>query len=224
MATDRMLGRLTASTGAVEELTSAQVTANFVDAATDAAAGKVELATNGEAQAGTSTNLVLVPASMKSAQIQLGTAVTLTNQTAVDFTGIPSWAKRVTVMLSEVSTNGSNAVQIQVGAGSVVTSGYVGAVDAQATGGGSTQASTSGLLLERSAVIAATSTRTGVARFERVSGNRWNATYLGAINVSNNLIAWSAVTISLGGDLDRVRLTSNGTDQFDAGTVNISWE
>ena len=59
-------------------------------------------------------------------QLISGTAVASTSGTSIDFTGIPSWVKRVTVMFSGVSTNGASLPQIQIGAGSVQTSGYAG--------------------------------------------------------------------------------------------------
>lgn len=59
--------------------------------------------------------------------ITSSTAVASTSGTSIDFTGIPSWVKRITVMLSGVSTNGSSAVQIQLGTSSGATvSGYLG--------------------------------------------------------------------------------------------------
>ena len=42
---------------------------------------------------------------------------------------------------------------------------------------------------------------------------------------ANTLASWSSGTITLSGALDRVRITSsNGTDTFDAGSINIMWE
>ena len=63
--------------------------------------------------------------------LNLGTKTT-TSGTAIDFssgdgTGIPSWAKKITVMLNGVSTNGNGSVTIYLGAnGSLETSGYAG--------------------------------------------------------------------------------------------------
>lgn len=57
-------------------------------------------------------------------RMQLGTAVASTSGTSIDFTGIPSWAKKITVMFSGVSTSGTSVIQIQLGSGSVQTSGY----------------------------------------------------------------------------------------------------
>lgn len=183
------------------------------------------LASIAEAQAGTNAVNAITPATLKAAQIRLATSVASTSGTAIDFTGIPTWARRVTVMLVEVSTSGTSQVQIQVGAGSVATSGYVGVTDTQSTAGGSTAAPTSGLVLERSGIGGATINRTGVAVFSKVTGNRWVGTYTGAFIAGSAFIAWASATINLGADLDRVRLTTvGGTDTFDAGTVNISWE
>ena len=56
----------------------------------------------------------------------LGTAQNSTSGTSIDFTGIPSWVKRVTVMFNGVSTSGTSAPQIQIGSGAFVSSGYSG--------------------------------------------------------------------------------------------------
>jgi len=93
-ATNRLLGRTTASTGAVEEITAGS-TLSF-------SAGVLDVAR----------------------PLTLGTAVNTTSGTSIDLTSIPSWVKRITVMLNGVSTNGASIPQIQLGAGSVDTTGY----------------------------------------------------------------------------------------------------
>ena len=65
-ATARMLGRTTAGTGAIEELTAANVAA-FTAAATDTAQGAVELATTAETETGTDTARAVTPAGLKGA-------------------------------------------------------------------------------------------------------------------------------------------------------------
>ena len=45
------------------------------------------------------------------------TAQASTSGTSIDFTSIPSWVKRITVMFNGVSTNGSNNLLIQIGLG-----------------------------------------------------------------------------------------------------------
>jgi hypothetical protein len=140
--------------------------------------------------------------------------------TSVDFTGIPSWAKRITVMFQGVSSNGTSLWQIQIGSGSVTTSGYVASV-----AGIANVATNSSTGFIQAQTISAATTYTGVFVVNNFSGN----TYLGSgslltmNNASNGF--FSSGSIALGGTLDRVRITTvNGTDTFDAGTINIMWE
>jgi hypothetical protein len=58
--------------------------------------------------------------------INLGTAVATTSGTFREITGIPSWARRVVLMLNGVSTNGTSDILIQLGVGvTPLTSGYL---------------------------------------------------------------------------------------------------
>lgn len=142
--------------------------------------------------------------------------------TAVDFTGIPSWAKRVSVMFNGVSTNGSSLALVQVGAESFVTSGYLGCTtDTEGAGSGSTNHS-SGILLNNAGNAAFV--RHGSVVLANAGDNLWVISgTIGHSNVNRNVQIGGSVPLS--GPLDRIRLTTvNGTDQFDAGTVNIMWE
>jgi hypothetical protein len=153
--------------------------------------------------------------------LTMGTAVATTSGTAIDFIGIPSWVKRITVMLNGVSTNGASNKQIQIGSGSVdATSTYSGGVELN----GTRTANTTGFLISR--ITAADSLNNGTAVLTLLSGNTWCITGLlddsGASVVHLDLFAG---TKALSGTLDRIRLTTvNGTDTFDAGSVNIMYE
>jgi hypothetical protein len=153
-------------------------------------------------------------------QLVSGVAVTASG-TFVDFPGIPSWAKRVTVMFNGVSTNGTSVPQIQIGAGSFTTSGYLGTASTILSTVGSANYS-SGAILVNQAV--ATQVHYGAVRITNISGNNW--VFDGVLGRSD--AAATSVTggaLSLSGALDRVRITTvNGTDTFDAGTINIMWE
>ena len=154
-----------------------------------------------------------------------GTAQNSTSGTAIDFTGIPSWAKRITISLYGVSTNGTSNLQVQVGNGSVVTTGYSSfASYAGGANQSSGAASTTGLLV--TATQAAASTVYGVITLVNLSGNNWTHS---AVNTQFNGSSYYGGTgngiIALAGALDRVRITTvNGTDTFDAGSVNILYE
>lgn len=158
-----------------------------------------------------------------SQPLTIGTAAFSVATTVIDFTGIPSWAKRVNVMINGVSTNGTGLVLIQLGTSAgVVSSGYVGVADNRAATGGPVSY-TSGLYLERS--VDAGCVRQGIATFNLVGSNQWVGSYRGTITGSLTNISDAAATISLPSALTRVRIvTSNGVDGFDAGTVNILYE
>lgn len=151
-----------------------------------------------------------------------GTSVASTSGTSIDFTGIPSWVKRVTVMFNGVSTNGSSNYQIQIGSGSVTTSGYNSASSYMPNGSTTTVSVTSGLLLV--STTAASVSVWGQATISLISGNTW--TYSSALGRSDGTsYVSSGASPNLSGALDRVRITTvNGTDTFDAGTINILYE
>jgi hypothetical protein len=150
-----------------------------------------------------------------------GTAVATTSGTSIDFTGIPSWVKRITVVLQGVSTSGTSQEQIQLGtSGGVVTTGYTGQVG-QTNSAPPTTGITTGLRVVWD--LTAASLLTGQAVFFQVSGNTWVGQ--GTTSRSDGLGQVSGTFITLGGTLDRIRLTTtNGTDTFDAGSVNILYE
>ncbi len=84
----------------------------------------------------------------------LATEQATTSGTSKDFTGIPSWATEIAVMVKDVSTNGTSSLIIQLGdADGVETTGYLGSVGVI---NGSTPASataTNGLAITNAAVI-----------------------------------------------------------------------
>ena len=154
---------------------------------------------------------------MGASVITSGTAVASTSGTSIDFTGIPSWVKRITVMAYNISTNGTSRVQFQLGISTgAVTSGYAGAIQ-QGTAG--TAFSTGFMMTDNTA---ATDSRHCVATIVNQSGNTW----VFGITAAQNTQGFSgAGYITLSAVLDRIRLTTvNGTDTFDAGTVNIMYE
>lgn len=161
-----------------------------------------------------------VMSAMASSVLTLGTAQASTSGTNIDFTSIPSWVKRVTIMLSGVSTNGSNSLFVQIGSGSFTTSGYTsGAV--QMAGTNTTGNYTSGYLV--TVLFGAANTYSGHIVLTNVTGNTWVSSSTLASSGTNSCSA--AGTVTIGGTLDRVRIsTVGGTDAFDAGTINIQYE
>jgi hypothetical protein len=169
-----------------------------------------------------STTQTLVNVTGTLAPVVSGTAVTASG-TSVDFTGIPSWVKRITVMFQGVSTSGTSLPQIQIGSGTFTTSGYLsGGLNATASNGVAN--STTGMLLDGNS--AATNIRHGSATLTLInsSTNAWvMSSVMGMSDIAGVKIGGGS--ISLSGTLDRVRITTvNGTDTFDAGTINILFE
>jgi hypothetical protein len=149
-----------------------------------------------------------------------GTAIASTSGTSIDFTSIPTWVKRVTVIFSGVSTNGTSNLQIQLGAGSVTTTGYNSSAWTANTN--NSGLITSGLILN--ATNASTTAYYGNIIISIVGSNTWVSSHsLGGPTGGYQSIGGGS--IALGGALDRVRITTvNGTDTFDAGSINILYE
>jgi hypothetical protein len=153
--------------------------------------------------------------------IKSGTSVASTSGTAIDFTGIPSWVKRVTVMFEGVSTSGTSNLLFQLGdSGGIENTGYLGSSSLLEGGTNSANHTTGfGVLLANAANIVH-----GSVCVTNISGNVWAMS--GVLGLSN-----AAGTVNVTGSkalsatLDRVRITTvNGTDTFDAGSINILHE
>lgn len=195
---------------------------NLKQAATASYVGAVQLATDAEAIAGTNTSKALTPANFRAANLVQGTAVASTSGTSIDFTAIPSWVKRVTVMFSGVSTSGTSNYLIQIGAGSVEATGYLSSLGNFGNSASAATTATTGFGIYNAR--GATAVIHGNATLTLVGSNVWVfSANMG--DTSNAAQLLSAGNKTLAGSLDRVRITTvNGTDTFDAGTINIMWE
>ena len=173
--------------------------------------------------AGTNT-LTLQAATATSSVNTLATAVASTSGTAIEFTSLPSWVKKITVMFQGVSTSGSSPPQIQIGSGSFSTSGYLGSNSiVNAAPGSVLFTSGFGIGVNTSNWSAAVLVYGGVV-LTNITSNTWVAA--GSVGRSDTASTYlTNGSIALGGVLDRVRITTvNGTDTFDAGSVNILYE
>lgn len=173
----------------------------------------------------TSADSGTVTPTMLSQKLTLGTSVASTSGTSIDFTSIPSWVKRITVMFNAVSLSGTADYLVQVGSGSVSTSGYT-SYAAYAGGSSSSGAATStaGYLVFGGAN---TSLVTGHVVITLLTGTTYLASHV--IGYANGTSYYGyfggGTSPSLSGALDSVRITTtNGTDTFDAGSINILYE
>lgn len=161
---------------------------------------------------------------VSSPKITLGTAQITTSGTSIEFTSIPSWARKITVMFSGVSTNSSSLLLIQIGSGSYTNTGYVSSSGYATSTGAARFTSSFGYA---QATMSNPSTISGTSTIYLLSGN----TYVNSGNLDNNgggTTNFCGGTVTLGGTLDRLRIigsnTGNPVDTFDAGTINIIYE
>jgi hypothetical protein len=170
-----------------------------------------------------STTQTLVNVTGTLAPIVSGTAVTASS-TSVDFTGIPSWVKRITVMFDAVSTNGSSIPQVQIGtSGGIQTTSYVSYL----VSNGTSSSISTGFGLNATVNQGAATQIYGVLVINLLDSatGRWAASWSLGVNAGGAVGVVGGGSKTLSGTLDRVRITTvNGTDTFDAGTINLLWE
>lgn len=154
----------------------------------------------------------------------LGTEQATTSGTAINFTGIPTWAKRVTVNFVGVSTNGTADLLIQIGpSGGIETSAYTSVATSFVSGTATVVNGASDGLIVAANVGAGSAFRGAVTlNLEDSSDNTWTMT--GSLAQSNGLDIASG-SKALAGAISKLTITTDGgTNTFDAGAVNISWE
>lgn len=151
-----------------------------------------------------------------------GTATATTSGTAHDYTSIPSWVKKITIIFNGVSLSSNGFILVQIGdSGGVETSGYASnsarvLISSTATSGDSNELS--GFAVS---VDGASEAFTGHMVLTNISGNIWISSHHGA---TEDVGIFGGGSKTLSGTLDRVRITRAGSDTFDGGSVNIMYE
>ena len=154
-------------------------------------------------------------------QLKSGTAVAASSGTAVLFTGIPSWVKRITVLFNEVSLSGTDSILVQIGdAGGVETTGYLSSSTGTTGASGSTSSSTAGFL---GGGTLASYVISGNLVLTLMGSNLWIASGSGKLATSACWFGGGSKTLS--DTLTQLNITVTGANTFDgAGTVNILYE
>lgn len=159
--------------------------------------------------------------------INFGTAQNSTSGTSLTFTGMPAATRRVMVCFSDVSTNSTDAIVLRIGSGGVTTTGYKSASES-GNGGLTPRVSTTYFFVTGSSN--ASGTVSGHVILTNVSGNTWAASgnvFDTASGTNSAAVTYtiSAGNVTIGGSLTHVQVTTaNGTNTFDAGTINILYE
>ena len=201
-----------------EILTHTDLNQNFTDITDEA----LNAATAGEAAAMTSTTTGLTPNSYK---IILSTSQATTSGTAITFSSIPAGVRRICIHFSGVSTSGTNDLIIQIGdAGGVETSGYLGSTSTITTATPATDTPTSGFGITATTVAGMILHGSATLTLMNATAFTWSCTsLLGHSNAAT--FSMGAGVKSLTAELDRVVITTlAGSETFDAGAINITYE
>jgi hypothetical protein len=197
----------------------------FVDASADtvAIAGLTHPTADGTADQSLVTNGSGTLSFASRSRLVRATAVTASGA-SVTFSSIPSWARRITFTFVGLSLNGTSDILARIGdSGGVETTGYVSS--SNYLQGGTTSdgtSSTSGFVLYGANAANAISGQLVLANYD---GNGWVATGMWDYSNGTGVTGMAAGYKVLSATLDRLQiLAANGTDSFDAGTVNIIYE
>lgn len=143
--------------------------------------------------------------------------VATTSGTVIDLTGVPSWAKRITLSLRGVSTNGTDNIQAQLITSAAVTTGYA---STSSSSGGTVVASTSGFNIQTGV---ASNAITGHLILFKHDDGYWTSSH--TVKVSTTATSTGGGGVSVSAPVTGIRLTTIGaTDTFDAGSVTLAWE
>jgi hypothetical protein len=149
-----------------------------------------------------------------------GTAVASTSGTAIDFTGFPSWVKRITVMFSGVSNAGGSDFMVQLGdAGGIEATGYVGSSINSTSSGVAGSSFTDSFGIRNT--VGATSAIQGQMTICSIGSNAWSCQ---GVFGNNDTATVTGGSKTLSATLDRIRITNAASDTFDAGSINILYE
>jgi hypothetical protein len=152
-------------------------------------------------------------------RIVRATAQTSTSGTVIDFTGIPAWVEKITVMFQNVSLTTNDYYLVQLGTGSTTyaTTGYTSTASLVTTGN-TIQAQTTGLIIYTALGAGFVSGHMVIAN---ITGNSWVSSAV--LKRGTDGVQMSAGDITLGAVLTAVRVTCTG-GTFDSGTINIIYE
>jgi len=151
-----------------------------------------------------------------------GVAVSSTSGTAIDFTSIPSWVKRITLMFNGVNTSGISNIIVQLGAGSFTATNYLSyscRLGGSSVAGGANFTTGFGISGNSASFLIS-----GSASIALLGSNIWTANGFFAESSGGNGLPFGG-SIALSGTLDRVRITTvSGLNTFVTGSINIMYE
>jgi len=195
-------------------------TAGETIATTLAVAGATTLASLAVTGTATAVNLRTNGIATNIYPVVSGTAVSPASGAAIDFSGIPSYAKRIIVMFNSVSTTGTPNIIVQVGVGTPTITGYLGSVANISTGSVAVSYTTGfGFTGGNSNVTI----WHGAMQIYSVGSNTWVSS-VSASQSNTPVGTCGGGSVTLSGTLNFLRITTVTASAFDAGSINIMWD
>ncbi len=160
---------------------------------------------------------------------QMTQQVISTQTPYIDFTGIPSWVKKITILFSDIRVNGTAGAIIQIGAGTAPeTTGYVGTfVRNLATSIGSAAYVGAGIPIYQNMILTPSpSIGNGIVVLTLHSNSMWVANGDLSCNQTTTIAVKTTGIKTITGSLGIVRITATNTitDSLDIGTINVMYE
>lgn len=224
MATMTIKGNNTGGNSDPLDLTAAQTTAMLNALVGDSGAGGTKGLVPAPAAGDAAANKFLKADATFATTYTRGTSVNANSGSTVDFTGLPSYIRKITVIINDVSLSGTDHILVQIGdSGGFENTTYV-SVSSYLAGGvaGATTSSTAGFVMYDGV---AANTITATMTLYNMTGNVWIAQHSGLWTNSTTGSIVGSGSKTLSDTLTQVRLTVTGADTFDgSGTMNIFYE
>jgi hypothetical protein len=165
-------------------------------------------------------NANVTPAKLSQPYTQ-GSTVALSG-VSVEFTGVPSWATLISIAVKGLTFTALDGLILQIGDGSINTSGYLGSCAVLSPTSSFTSRTDS---LEISPSFTSAQLLDVDISLKKIgTSNSWVLSSLSAFSAAS-VLNYSVASKTLSGALDRFRLTSiSGSPSFDGGTASISYQ
>jgi hypothetical protein len=218
-------GIITAHTAGTERLRIASAGQIGIGGANYGTSGQV-LTSAGASAAPSWTTISTTPANGSITPEKLSQPTTFSSTTAsgniVEFTGVPSWVRKIIVAIANASTTSQGSYDLQLGhSGGYETTGYTG-ISTAITGTNQSSNATLSSSFSAGGQTNGSQTRRGSFELVNVSGNIWQCGGIFSTTPDNHLRIFSGHK-TLSGTLDRVRVILGSSDTFDAGNISIMY-
>jgi hypothetical protein len=203
-------------------------TSSAIPTSTTSTSGIVQLATEAEIVAGTlSTTKAITPAVLRSGALYRSSVITIGALVGYTWQTIPSWVKRITVIMNgcSTSTTTNTGVQIQLGTtgSGIISSGYNSHLVGINQGTGQYKLTTGFLVTPIGMLDSAVFHGTMVIHIDNTLGVAI-ATGQNMYTVNDGAVQFSSGILAYATTIDRIRISTTNSSTFDIGNVTFIFE